>query len=57
MGGKLGKVKPYKELLYLSVNCFFSFTYTAILGPNSMQGSEVILLDSYKPQGNPLLRE
>lgn len=57
MGGKLGKVKSYKELLYLSVNCFFSFTYTAILGPNSMQGSEVILLDSYKPQGNPLLRE
>lgn len=42
---------PFSEL------CFISFSYTAVLAPDSMQRSEVILLDGCKPQGNPLLRE
>lgn len=42
--------------LPLSELCFTNFSYTAVLAPNAMQSSEVILLDGCKLQGNPLLR-
>jgi len=54
MARKLEKVK-YEEMLYLLVNSASSASVVPRL--NSIQTSEVILLDSCKLQGNPLSRQ
>lgn len=54
---KKKKTKKEEGMWKVALLCFISFIYMVVLVPNSMQRSEVILLDGCKPQGNPLLRE